>query len=369
VAGLTLMLGLIYLQAGFLTYSRSSFATILLSSLIVVMALWSRRALPQQKRAYPWMGLAGVVLVFTAVNAWASPIFRLRLSTESDEQWYRAAIEAPQQLELSADSVTNVTLEIQNQGAFTWSSTGRYPIHLAAQWRRSDEVLLPEEPRWPLTRDVAPGEALTLTVPVQAPSTPDDYGLEWDMVQENVTWFSAKSGTRVKSQVTVIPVASQGVNQEDHSRVDTLMGAVPLVSAPIPGRRTLWQIAWQQFVAHPVLGIGPDNFRLTYGRFLGWTTWNETIHTNNWYLETLVSLGLFGSLPYFIWMVFLAADIVRTMRPPTSTFWHAALAVGLLAYLIHGLLDYFLLSNETGLPFWLLVGLWAAQRNFTGHEL
>jgi len=39
---------------------------------------------------------------------------------------------------------------------------------------------------------------------------------------------------------------------------------------------------------------------------------------------------------------------------------------GLLAYLIHGMLDYFLLFNATGLLFWLLLGLWLALR--TGVE-
>jgi O-antigen ligase len=107
-----------------------------------------------------------------------------------------------------------------------------------------------------------------------------------------------------------------------------------------------------------LLGIGLDNFRLIYGRELGQTAWNESIHTNSTYLETLVSVGLIGSLPFFGWMVLMTLDIWRTLRRPSVSIWQTAVAAGILAFFIHGLLDYFLLFNTTALLFWLLIGLW-----------
>jgi membrane-bound metal-dependent hydrolase YbcI (DUF457 family) len=74
-----------------------------------------------------------------------------------------------------------------------------------------------------------------------------------------------------------------------------------------------------------------------------------------------VSLGLVGSLPFFAWLLLLLIDMGRKLRQPTVTLWQMAIAAGLLAYFIHGLLDYFLLFNTTALLFWLLVGLWLSR--------
>jgi len=42
--------------------------------------------------------------------------------------------------------------------------------------------------------------------------------------------------------------------------------------------------------------------------------------------------------------------------------WQGAVAAGLLAYLVHQVVDYFLLFSATGLLFWLLCGSWLAAR-------
>ena len=44
-----------------------------------------------------------------------------------------------------------------------------------------------------------------------------------------------------------------------------------------------------------LLGIGPDNFRLTYGRYLGLAAWDSRVHANNTYLEVLVGMGAIGA--------------------------------------------------------------------------
>ena len=182
------------------------------------------------------------------------------------------------------------------------------------------------------------------------------------MVQEYITWFSDKTG-----QVTVTHVEVMGASAAAGGDALSSVASenfVPItVTAPIPVRRVLWQIAWQQFRQRPWLGIGLDNFRLTYGLFLeDAAAWDKTIHTNNWYIETLVSLGLVGGLPFLAWLGLLGIDLWRHLRRPQVTIWQAGVAAGLLAYLFHGLLDYFLMFNATAILFWLLVGLWLGQR-------
>jgi O-antigen ligase len=120
----------------------------------------------------------------------------------------------------------------------------------------------------------------------------------------------------------------------------------------------LWRLSVQLIGERPFLGIGLDNFRLAYGRLLNADSWNETIHTNNWYLEFLVGGGLLAALPFFAWLAGEGLLAWRVMRQPPVDPWLLAIFAGMLAFLIHGLLDFFLLFNSTGLLFWLLVGLW-----------
>jgi hypothetical protein len=357
--------GLIYLEAGFLTYSRSLFATIFLSSMLIVGLYLSCSALPLRMRAFLWPGLAGLIVLFFVAHTLLSFTFRLRLGNEGDAEWYRASFSVPSELSMPASGREEVTVRIENRGVFTWSSAGENPVNLGMRWRRrADNRLLPQEPRWPLPHEVAPGEEITLAVSLEAPSSPGDYELEWDMVQENVAWFSSKTGMVMSSRVTVLPTAASLATQENAGRPASPMEAVSPTQVFIPDRRVLWSIAWGQFLSHPLFGVGLDNFRLTYGRALGWPVWNQTIHTNNWYIELLASLGLVGSMPFFVWLADLAMDIARRMRQPGVTLWQLALGIGLLAYMIHGLTDYFLLSNTTGLLFWLLAGLWIANCRF-----
>lgn len=205
-----------------------------------------------------------------------------------------------------------------------------------------------------------------MTVPLAAPSLPGDYWLEWDMVQDGVTWFAEKNGRRTGTRVSVL----------DNSGRTPLTERKPFpelepLKEPIPDRRTLWLLAGRRLLERPAMGIGMDNFRLTYGEIAGWSAWDTTIHTNNWYIETLVSLGIVGSLPLLIWLLLLCRDIVIQLRRPFistgNCAWQIGLAAGLLSFIIHGLLDYFMSFNSTAFLFWILVGLWAWQR-FCGKD-
>lgn len=354
-AGLATVAGLLYLQGSLLTYSRASFVAIGLSSLLVVL-------LNRRRLGLIWLGLAGSLLLLVGLNVALNPIFRLRLSSEGDNEWYRLTLTAPETLTIPAGEVLTTTVTVRNDGFLTWRSSGPNPIYLGAHWYpASANKKLGAEPRWPLPQVVRPGDSVVLSVPVQAPLQPGNYQLEWDMVQEQIVWFSEKNGQHWTSQVTILPGNAQtlaGLAQDEALQAWQQVVERPSPLPPIPGRGVLWRIAARQLLARPLLGIGLDNFRLTYGTYLDQSVWNESVHTNNWYLEMLVSLGVLGSLPFFAWLLLLGWDMWRKLPRPGTTVWRMAVAAGLLAYLLHGLLDYFLLFYNTGLLFWLLVGLW-----------
>jgi O-antigen ligase len=180
----------------------------------------------------------------------------------------------------------------------------------------------------------------------------------WDLVQESVTWFGAKTGRETSSLVIV----EEGEPIFDDFDQSPLAGGTLIAGleyhAPIPGRFTLWKAAWNLWKDRPLRGIGLDNFRMRYGEVLGFDLWNNTIHSNSWYIETVVSVGVIGAIAFFLWLLLLAIDIIR--RIVVGDVWVIALGAALLAYLLHGFLDYFLLFNATGLLFWMLVGMWVS---------
>lgn len=352
---------LLHIEAALLTYSRTAFATLIMAFGATGLLLILRRA-GGMRSARPWLGTTALVLLLLMVNAALNPIFRLRLTSEGDNEWYRVGYEVPRQLEMATGGRQDVSLALVNDGRLHWRHDGERPIIVTARWE-SPSLETPFNARWPLPHSVAPGERVDLTIPLDAPNVAGEYTLVWDLIQERVVWFSQKNGQNGRTDVTVSgpprsdrPAGAFGGSQQarpDERQVQT-------VAPPIPDRRTLWGLAAQRWRERPWFGIGLDNFRLTYGTYLGYTIWNNAIHTNNWYIETVVSLGVLGGLPFFAWMAFLLYRIWRRISMPASPPWALAVATGVLAFYIHGILDYFMLFNPTALLFWILVGLLVA---------
>lgn len=345
---------LLQIQATLFTFSRAGFATLLMVCAGIAAMLLLR---PNRRPGWAWATLAALVAVVIAVNWLLSPLFRLRLQSDVDGEWYRSTLVAPAELTLAAGETQIVTVTLTNSGALTWREDGNKPFRLAARWQTADgQSELPAQPTWALPRAVGPGESITLSVPLHAPPRPGTYRLVWDMLHEGVNWFDARGDAQTSSRVIVAGAATA-----DEPEAPTV---APLAfDAPLPSRRVLWAIALQLIGEHPLIGIGLDNFRLTYSRYLTGdpqpgTALDQTIHSNNWYLETLVSVGVLGAVPFALWLLALLWSIIRLLRRPTLDALQVASAAGLLAFFIHGLLDYFLLFNATAMLFWTTAALW-----------
>lgn len=127
-----------------------------------------------------------------------------------------------------------------------------------------------------------------------------------------------------------------------------------------------WRIALRMARKCPLLGVGPDNFRWVYGDFAGVATWDTGGHANSLYFEWLADTGLPG-LCLFLWLAWrlLQASFTglfdrRVASPESRTplpVWRLAMAVSLLTWFLHGLLDYFYEPLPTNLAFWLMAGL------------
>jgi O-antigen ligase len=141
---------------------------------------------------------------------------------------------------------------------------------------------------------------------------------------------------------------------------------VPRDDAEAPwvvGRLDLWRAAMQLFASHPLLGVGPDNFRHLYGSLLGLEAWDERVQANNVYLELLADLGALG-LGAFLWVLASpASDIARSYRKTSRDERIVLIGVLLSAtgFLVHGLLDSFLTFTPIVALLWLMLGVLLAQ--------
>jgi len=365
---LLLLTAMLYLEMLLLTFSRSGFATIIIATLLAAGFRWRNGSTYASHAgtvgisALPWAIASAIVVILVIINTWLSPVLRLRLTSEGDNEWYDLALHVPDSLTLVTGETEMVSVQATNLGSLVWSSDTTPPIMLGGLWYNSpnDEIVL-SEARWPLGQDVLPGQNYLADVPLTAPTEAGEYWLEWDLVQEDVVWFRAKNGLQTLSKIIVL----DGEDETNQGSVTSVVRPGP-PPVPIPDRRVLWRLAFEQIKEHPWFGIGLDNFRLTHGKAAGWPAWDTSIHSNNLYIETLVSTGLLGSIPFFVWLGWLAFELLRSLRSRSTAgrlIGLQPLSVGLLAFLIHGLLDYFLMFNGTALLFWLLVGLWIRSRD------
>ncbi|MBF6613183.1 MAG: O-antigen ligase family protein [Chloroflexi bacterium] len=364
---LYLLVGLL-IVAVLLTFSRASLVGIVVTlatfGMAGVLQRSSRReGVVSSNLLWP-LGVALCVMLAAVLYIYLTqPIFRLRLTTEDDRNWFQANITAPLLPALAAGDVLTAPVTVQNKSEIIWRAQGPLSVHVGYHWLNLDKssYAVLDGARTLLPHDVLPGESVTTNAVVQAPSKPGDYYLQWDLVQEDLTWFTLKSpgiAPLVRYRVGA-PVAGR-----DNAANVPLMPASTSVQAIADtstiSRLQLWKVALSMFRAHPITGVGPDGFRNLYGKYAGVSDWNKNIYTNNTYIEMFTNLGLLGGLA-FLWLACVALwrGVRNLLRLPVSVAWIAGLGAtaGMLAFFSHGFVDYFLFSTPMYVTFWLTLGL------------
>jgi hypothetical protein len=285
-----------------------------------------------------------------------------------DEDWYRAVVKPSGGQEgrlppvLAPGGTASESLEVQNEGALPWLVVAPCPVTLSYHWLDADTgaVVVRDGLRTFFPFEVRTGDSAEVRAVVRAPPRPGRYVLWWDLVQEHTTWFSERGNPGLRELVDVGAVVA----------APTVPGPPPLVARPtVPAatsRGALWRAAVAAWRAHPLLGIGPDNFRHLSGQFLsgqfpaGDHT-DERMHANSLYLETLADLGMVGLLAFGVLVAALVGAARRAVGAPASRILGLGVAAGLATYLMHGLLDYFQEFTPTYALFWLLAGMMVAM--------
>jgi hypothetical protein len=323
--------------------------------LLLILALlrrrWRRLALPTALACLSGFVALGLLSV-------QMRNFDPRFATENDWGWYAASYDVPATLTIAPNAATDAVVTARNTGEVVWTAGGPESFALGYRWLTADAASQVDLPATVLglPHDVPPGDAVQLTVGVDARLPPGDYRLAWGMLQQQVLWFHDRGYPDAETLVHVnagnTSTATPAVGVEPRS---DLTAALP----PVP-RAELWRAALSMARQHPLLGVGPDNFRHIYGAYLGLPAWDDRVHANNLYLELLADVGVLGALAFAALVALPIVSLMRGLRSPTSprqALWLAGFAASLLAYFLHGGLDSFLEFTPVYLLFWVVLGL------------
>lgn len=348
-----------------LTGSRGGVAGALLG--LALVALLSAR-LGGRRLARPAATVAAALVLMTVVY-YAAAVPLPRLFTENTSHWYGAEYRVPESISLPAGSRAVIPVTVRNTGLLEWHATGQYAVELSYHLADAggNSVITFDGARTRLPRDVSVGSEVSVLATVTVPIRVATYTLVWDMVEEGVTWFISRGVAPARTQFNVAasPLSTSSVPISPEQPGLTISG---LASQPVdPGRLRLWQAGARMLFQYPLLGVGPGNFRLLYGRYLGNPLWDTRLHANSLYIEQAATTGVLGLLALICALGFALGSQLwrlwsRLGAPLRGQELLLSLCVlgGVAAFVVHGLVDYFLGFMSTGLLLWLLVGLGAA---------
>jgi len=341
---------LILIGAGVIaTFTRAGLITMAISLLLYGALVYVQRR--RWSVEHTRLAALAAVLVALVLLSRSPQMLVARMSSEGSQEWYGATYDVPARITLQPDSFNDVPVTLTNEGRLTWESTTVPPFALSYHWLTPDteEVVIFDGLRTPFLRPVEPGESIVMNARVRAPNYPGTYVLIWDVVQEHRTWLSLE-GVYPGRSVATVEGTPMGAPLPTRGRMPSSVMRMP--------RAVLWSTALQVSREHPLLGIGPDNFRHTYGRHLGLPSWDTRVHANNAYLEVLVGTGAIG-LAALIWLAVATLRSVPALfsADPTVLPLVFAASAACVAIAAHGLVDSFLTFTPTYVAFAIAAGL------------
>lgn len=334
-----------------LTFTRAGLITMSCTLAVAIAWRFRLRGIDAGVRLLGALTMVSMVLLglsYSGESLW------LRLTTESQADWYRAAYDVPPSLAVAPGAIVRIPVRVANEGRITWHPDGDPPFFLSYHWLEADtdRVVLFDGLRSAFIDPVPPGATATLEADVEAPSRAGRYRLTWDVVHEQRLWFSTEGSP---SAITMVEVDGPPAPPPSSPR-----RGLPVASHR-PGRLALWRAAVSMLTTHPLLGVGFDNFRWLYGAHAHEPHFDNRVHTNNMYLELLVSGGLVGGLAGLWLLTELFRLVARAIARGDRERWIAAGAVcALVAFLVHGLVDSFLTFTPSYVMLAVTVGLLVA---------
>ena len=335
-------------EAIVLTFTRAGLLTMAASVMVIAALRYRRGGLDRST----WAIVAvGVILGVQIVTSRSADVLRLRMTTESQDRWYRAEFDAPLTMSFRTGAVTSVPLRVTNNGFLTWDPAADHPFRLSYHWLRDDGARVAEWEgmRTLFTAPVPPGATVAVRASVRAPGEAGKFRLLWDIEHQDQLWFSSEpEAVLVETNATVEGPLVAALPPSGVAFVPHKTGR--------PRRAVLWQAALKMWAAHPLTGVGPDNFRLEYGRYAGIVNADDRVHSNNMYLEIMAGTGIAGALA-FLWLAWRVWGRITELCLRGDGALAAGVAAAGLAIAAHGVVDAFLGFTATYILIAITLGL------------
>ncbi|HEX2909157.1 MAG TPA: O-antigen ligase family protein [Chloroflexia bacterium] len=364
---LAVVVVIILLTALLLTLSRGAWLGVVVGIAAMVVASRNSRLSGERSRWWVAIGLTGFAgLGLELIALVMMPQFALRFNSQSDQDWFKASYSGAPPATLNICQELTIPVTVKNLSPLTWQTNSTKPYNLSYHWLNSSDTMAQFEGiRTPLTTSVAPASSISISARIRAPASPGKYSLVWDMVQEDVSWFSLKSSiyTKIPVQVNDLPAFDKSTACDTGTAVQEVARPVPKSLPKVliqPDRQQLWQAALSMIAHRPLFGVGPNGFRFSYGDYTEprLTDWDKRIFANSLPLEIFADTGLVGGLLFLALFVAICWRLLlMTWQGQGATVWQVAVTGSLAAFLGHGLLDYILGSNAIFILFWILLGL------------
>jgi ubiquinone/menaquinone biosynthesis C-methylase UbiE len=122
----------------------------------------------------------------------------------------------------SADTEIDIPVRVKNISKIAWpslsDSLGLYYICLGNHWLdQSQNIIKNDDGRIALPKIIIPNEEIDLDLTVKTPNKPGKYYLEFDLVQEGVTWFKDKGSKTVIKPIEIVENKSKSDQNSENN--------------------------------------------------------------------------------------------------------------------------------------------------------
>jgi thermitase len=157
-------------------------------------------------------------------------------------------------LTMSTGTTVRPSITLANAGSMTWQAGGANPVRLSYHWMNgacgsNGSALTFDGQRTNLPANLPFGGSVTLNANIQTPATAGTFCLQFDLIQEGITWFSSQ-GASMRQKTISVSQSAYGVMWGSSTKPATLpAGSVTNIAASFTNAGSL---TWPANGANPV---------------------------------------------------------------------------------------------------------------------
>ena len=288
-----------------------------------------------------------------------------RLEVAPQATYYGAEyklVSFPQTLKTGETATAQV--HATNTGSIKWEPSGSDQVMLGYRW-----IIYPGKDEYDLGPDnvrryipsvpasVPPGASADISIEFATPKDDGRYVLVFDLAKAHVGWFSSAGAAPLILPMKIVNGVSSPMTIPETA--DYYNAGEP--AAVTPARTDLWKAGLKTWAHNPVLGVGPDQFRVRYNEYSPELPHDERVRTHDIFLEAMANTGIVGLAVMLFLLARMFMEQFRLVRNRAQAkgarYVSLALLIASIAYMVHSLDDFFLWQTGISFLFFLYLGL------------